>query len=531
MKPLHGLLAAALFGAACAQVREPSGGERDARGPLLLEAAPPALTTHFATDRIVLTFDERIRLDRVRERLLISPPLAEPPDVRLSGSRTVVIDLKAPLEPRTTYTFNVGDAIVDLSEGNAAAGLVYVISTGDHIDSLTIAGGVLNAFTGKPEKDVVVMLHPEEADTAFQRGMPLYFTRSGSDGSFDLEHLRPGRYRLFALHDQNSNYRYDLPNEEIAFLAGTVNASASDSSRHTLHLFREAAAEQQVLDARVIPDGALRVVLARPSRSASLSAVDWSGGTLRWIGEVNGERDTLLFWPTDTTLLSGRSFALIVDSIATDTLRYEPSAKMPFDLALTRTSMHTPDGMRLVIIASRPMMRIDTAGIERQGLDTVPLSARLDSLDPRRLLIDLEPQEGDAATLVLLPKAVTDIYGGSHDTLEFAWGASAARETGNLLIRLPEQREGPPGPRVLQLLDAQDRVVREDAFNDERDRVEWRQVPPGSYTLKLISDRDGNGRWSTGSLVSGRAPEQVRRFDGPVVVRAAWEVEVEWKAP
>ena len=72
---------AVLMLAACAQVRELQGGEKDTDAPVLLTAEPPNRTTHFISDRITLRFSERVKLDRVRDRLLVSPPLDKAPDV------------------------------------------------------------------------------------------------------------------------------------------------------------------------------------------------------------------------------------------------------------------------------------------------------------------------------------------------------------------------------------------------------------------------------------------------------------------
>ncbi|MDQ3100045.1 MAG: Ig-like domain-containing protein, partial [Bacteroidota bacterium] len=64
---------AVILTAGCAQVAEISGGDRDTEPPELIAAEPPSLTTNFTGDRIILVFNERIQLERVRERLLISP--------------------------------------------------------------------------------------------------------------------------------------------------------------------------------------------------------------------------------------------------------------------------------------------------------------------------------------------------------------------------------------------------------------------------------------------------------------------------
>ena len=74
----------------CAQVAEITGGEKDTLPPTLIASLPPNGSVRFSGVVILLEFDERITLDRVRDRLLVSPPLDDHPQVRVVGARSVV---------------------------------------------------------------------------------------------------------------------------------------------------------------------------------------------------------------------------------------------------------------------------------------------------------------------------------------------------------------------------------------------------------------------------------------------------------
>lgn len=144
---------------------------------------------------IHLEFDERIQLDRVRDKLLISPPLASLPVVKINGPRGVDISWEEELQPNTTYTFNLGGAVKDLTEGNAAAGINYVFSTGDALDGLVIlAGSVANAFSGAAEKDMLVLLYNAGDTATFRTSRPAYMTRCNGEGAFTITNL-PARKR------------------------------------------------------------------------------------------------------------------------------------------------------------------------------------------------------------------------------------------------------------------------------------------------------------------------------------------------
>lgn len=511
--------------AACAQVHEPTGGERDTQGPRLVEADPPPFTTRFAGDRIVLRFDERIRLDRPQQKMLISPPLAAPPQVRLQGADAVVIDLEAPLEPNTTYTFNLGDAVLDLSESNPATGLMYVISTGGAIDSLLIGGRVENAATTAPEKDVLVLLYAAGSDSMFQAGQPMFFTRSAEDGTFILAHLRPGAYEVFALRDQNGDFRYDLPNEEIAFGGTPVDATDSASAPLTLRMFREESTEQMIVDARVVPDGALRVVTALPIASPRLDPLAWSGGSLTWTMERSVTGDTLLAWPSDTMQLRDRLFALRDDTTAIDTLRYLPAQRMPYYVELKLIRRSGERGTVFQLRSSRPIARIDQERVRPAAAGSAPVLIR-DGSDPRLIGVDTRASAKDPHGFELLPGAITDVYGGSHDTLRFDLALPEAKETGSLEVKGIR----PNGPAaILHLLDKHGGAVREAVVEGNSFSVRWDLLPPEAYALELIEDRDGDGRWTTGSLSARRPPEPVWRHPDAVNLRAGWAVQVEWE--
>lgn len=515
-------LAVLLF-AACAQVREPTGGVKDTDPPRTISAEPAQFATNVQPERIVLRFNERVRLDRPSEHLLVSPPLSNRPDVRLSGPNTVVIELKAPLQANTTYSLNLGDAVTDLTEGNAPTDLTYVFSTGPAIDSSTISGTVSNAFTDLPEKDVLVMLYAADDDTSFERGGPLYFTRTRENGRFRLEHLRPAEYRIRALRDRNNDRRYDLPNEEIAFTNTVVPAVSPDSTTTgmDLRLFLEPPATQQLLSAKVTTERAWRIVLALPAGSVTLTPVGWSGGQLEWRHEHSPRNDTSLLWPTDTTLLDGREFVVSADGLALDTIRYMALGRMPFAPEIRMHYAVDDPGARTWLICSRPVARIDSALVLGATLhiDTAGSGAG------RRIRI--EGPEEVRTPFTLLPGAITDIYGGRNDTLRFTPGRPASTGTGTLEVDLGTFCDALLHP-ILQLLDAQGAELRRSTPEGTERLVHWGSVQPGSYVLKLIDDENGDGQWTPGSLVEHLPPERTWLHAKGVDIRAGWDVRIEW---
>lgn len=512
----------------CASVQNITGGEQDTIAPKLVRALPPDRSTHFNARVIQLDLDERVQLERVRERLLISPPLLPAPDVRLAGPKTVEIKLNGPLEPNTTYTFNLGESVKDLTEGNIAAGLIYVVSTGAALDSAVVAGTVHNAFSGAAEKDMIVGLYAPDDTTAFRTGRPAYMTRSNASGGFEIRNLPHGRYSVFALRDKNANMKYDLPNEEIAFLDSVITLDPTDTNGVAVALssFLPASRKQQVRSYTVLADGALEVVFARPVEEVGVRDIAREGGVLRWQPEYGSLRDTVLFWPTDTTLISQGHYEISTDGTILDTLRYKPTKRMPFNTGLSAKLVETSQEAFIRLKSSRPMAAFDTTRMTLTSDSTI-VPFRTTQRDDRTLELAFTPRSGMALKLEALPKAVRDGYGGYNDTLRASLGTAAERSTGTLEVSVT----GLVAERsyLLQVLDGQQRVQQMATISTATPRAEWTLLPPGVRTLRLVYDKNGNGRWDTGEWSLLQQAETTWYYAETVNVRAAWDLKIEWK--
>ena len=63
---------------------------------------------------------------------------------------------------------NFGNAIVDLTEGNAVKNFVYTFSTGPYLDSLEISGKVVLAENGGIDTTINVVLYKDLNDSAIK---------------------------------------------------------------------------------------------------------------------------------------------------------------------------------------------------------------------------------------------------------------------------------------------------------------------------------------------------------------------------
>lgn len=522
----------ALLVSGCAQVREISGGPKDESGPRLVSASPASGSLRFAGGRFVLRFDERVQVKRPAAGLLVSPPLDPPPAIKLTGAREAEVSWSGALRPGTTYSFAVGEAIQDLTEGNPAVGLTYIFSTGDALDSLAITGAVSNAYTLAPQEGVLVSAYAPEDSSAFTQGRPAFAARTDKEGRFVLRHLPDQMLRITALKDLNGNYRYDLPAEEIAFRPEPISPHApSDSLARllSLRLFQETSAQQRVVSTSITDDRAWRIVLARPAERIAVRDLSREGGALNWASEWGVMRDTVHIWPSDTTALGEGRYELSTEDGPLDTLRYRPLRPMPFALTVHSVKSTVTMGASTMIRASRPIAEIDQR-LVRLIADSTELacSLRPDSSDSRTFTVEVDGPLPSSAQLLLLPKALRDIYGGTHDTLRIVMGAAPASATGILRVTVASEPEV-SGPLVLELLDARGIVVRKRIDVRPGERVSWERLEPGIHSLRLIEDANGNGRWDAGRWQEQRQPERVRLHGEAIQVRAGWDLGIDWK--
>ncbi len=201
----------------CGQQIPPTGGPRDSIPPKLVSANPGLRTLNFKGNKIVLTFDEYIGVERPFEKLVISPTPKKFPEA-IGKLKEVTVKLKDTLEENTTYTIDFQDAIKDINENNPIKEFSYTFSTGSYIDTGFLVGRVINAENGRPDSTLIAILQRDLSDSAVAKQTPRYYTRLKGDGSFAFKYIKPGIYNLFALKDVDGMKKYDQSSEMIGFL-------------------------------------------------------------------------------------------------------------------------------------------------------------------------------------------------------------------------------------------------------------------------------------------------------------------------
>jgi len=336
----------ALIVSGCARMGSPDGGWYDETPPRVIGANPAEGAVNVKAKQFYVDFNEFIKIENASENVIVSPPQTEAPEIKSQGKR-ISIKLVDSLKANTTYTIDFSSSISDNNEGNPLGNYTYTFSTGNRIDTLEVAGYVINAETLEPVKGVLVGLYDNLSDSAFCKLPMLRVARTDSRGHFIVRGVAPGRYHIFALQDQDGDYRYGQRSEMMGFSDQIIEPTFKDDIRQDT-LWKDSLrimSIDRVHYTHFLPDDVcLRVFNAtistryllkseRPDPRYLLLNYSYPDSVLPTIKGLNFDatdaflierpvagKDSLLYWLRDTALVNQDTLRLSVTTSITDTL-------------------------------------------------------------------------------------------------------------------------------------------------------------------------------------------------------------------
>ena len=330
---------------ACARMGQPDGGWYDDDPPKVVGATPADQATNVKTQKVTIYFDEYIKLQDATNKVIISPPQLEMPEIKAAGKK-IVVELKDTLKENTTYTIDFSDAITDNNEGNPMGNYTYSFSTGERIDTFEVSGYVLDASNLEPVKGILVGLYDDLADSAFKTKPLMRVSRTDGSGHFVVKGIAPGTYRAYALQDADGDFRFTQKSEMIAFSHDTFEPSSKPDTRvdtvwrDSLHI----DALLQVPYTHFLPDDITLLAFTQKQTDRMLLKTEriepnkfsmyfTYGDSLlpvirglnfnaddAFVLEANEKQDTLHYWLRDTLLVNTDSLEMEIQYRTTDTL-------------------------------------------------------------------------------------------------------------------------------------------------------------------------------------------------------------------
>ncbi len=542
--------------AGCAKIVTPVGGPKDTTPPKVVKEAPANSSTQFRSKSIKITFNEFVVLNNPSKTVIVSPPLNQNPELEIVG-KSVVIKLPDTLRSNTTYSIVLAETIKDYTEGNPLSIYTYSFSTGDHIDSFMIKGKIKDALTLNDAKDVYVFLYERDIDSLPYSVRPTYLTKSKSNGEFVFNNIKPGKYKLFALNDINSNLIYDLPNESIAFSDTLVEAyvSIQDSTSENKNLSRRGGTEDaNLLKLALFTERDSNQVLQKYINTTENIYVfpyktDFSSFSARFLGgqdldyfQVISQSLDSVYWYLKTPITDTALYEFTVDQHHVDTVRISPFKKSKQgganrgrkanDKVTLKVNVSNKENIfkPLTLHFSYPVkpctFDIRICKLLRSGNYTIVNTYTLPDTFLLSFPIDYPFEEKLPYSIFIRDSVFYGYNGTTNDSINVRFTTKTEKDYGNLQINYSIGDHS--CQYLVYLLNNKGGVLQQDIISRER-TINYNHLEPGNYKIRVVKDRNNNGRWDTGNYREKIQPEEIFFFDKPINIRGYWDIEEDFE--
>lgn len=564
-----------VFWNSCANTTEaPTGGPKDTIPPVLLKVSPKigAVNVPVHETKVVFTFDEYVVV-KDNKGIYLSPPQKKNPKFKVKG-KSIVVYFEEDLEPNTTYTLDITNAMADNNEGNMFPGFTAVFSTGDVIDSMFVTGIVQDCNNLKPIKGATVMLYKDQRDSAVFLKRPYASARTDDWGYFAIRNIQDTVFRMYAVVDANSNNIYDPDEDRIAFADGTITPKrvVNDTlpeltkfemkdtvnclARETdfeLNVFRERPSKQYVKNKVRLADRFCYITFMAPdARIDSL----WFQGfpASKVITEFNVRKDSLLLWLNDQRAMPD-SLHLWVKYWKTDTLgvlrpetekislvdEKKPKAKTARkkvehkDTVCAMSLKAAPETIEqegFALEFDYPPVLADFKALEFKSINpkqkdqAEKFKIERDSLNLRKYIItpQVKFMPGYEYSFKIPQRVFKDINNHWNDSTVLKVALPANEELSTLELNLT----GVKTNYIVDLLNEGKNTVLRTYKIKENSRLPFKYLKEAAYYIRVTRDENGNGVVDTGSLLERRQPEKALflKIDGKDLIKIPARTEL-----
>lgn len=543
--------------AGCAKIVTPVGGPKDTTPPKIVKENPANHSTLFNSKSIKITFDEFVVLNNPNQTVIVSPPLEQTPELSISG-KSVIIKMPDSLRSNTTYSIALSETIKDFTEGNPLPIYTYDFSTGSYIDSFMLSGTLKDAVSLGAVKNVYVFLYDQDIDSLPLSVRPTYLTKTNGNGNFTFNNVKPGNYKIFALNDINNNLIYDLPNESIAFLSEPVESwskpvtdtleenQKSDRTRQTsgdeqevkLALFTERDSNQVL--SKYINTTENLYVFPYKTDFKSFSARHLSGQELSYFQIISDSRDSV-YWFLKEPITDTSRYEFTVDGHHLDTVKISPfkkntkgvgsrrkaNEKNALSVSLSnKENIYQPLTLNFSYPVKPGQFDITICKRLKSGNDTIVKTVQIPDTFVRSIPIDYNFEEKLPYSVFIRDSVIWGYNGLTNDTVNVRFSTKTEKDYGNLLINYSVA--DPSCQYIVYLQNNRGNTIQQNIISTNQS-VTYAHLDPGGYKIKVIKDRNNNGRWDTGNYKLKIQPEEIFFFDKPVNIRGYWDIEEDFE--
>ena len=517
----------------CARVASPVGGAKDTIPPKVVDTNIDSSRVNVPRDikELRIDFDEYITLKDINKQLIISPPLKKMTKILPSGmaNKYLLIKWEDTLQANTTYNFNFGNSILDNNENNALKYYNFAFSTGEKIDDLFISGELKSLISDKKtttteESNLVVGLY-QEKDSMDYRQKPYYITKADPDGYFELNYLSPGKYRILAFEDTNSNSVFDAGKENVGFKKEPIVLDKSLSGLK-MNLFPSKKALKYA-EMKEIPGGVLMTFDGNPDQVKVLSINE----KLKDYKVTHSPKsDSINIWfdakKSDVGIASSENLKFSYDNgIKQDTVSLFYRYNTKNEMAVTNNKGNLLAPKEDFVITSNYF--IDKIQPEKWSLvsDSIAqeFNAKISDKNPYQIQIKGDFKEGKKYSLTVPKETISSFFESNKISKRFDFEADKTENNGTLVMTL---QNAPAQKFWFQLLNDNGNIVY--SLYGKGAVLTFKSLKPGKYQPRILVDNNENGIWDASDFATQTLAEDIFVFEKKVEVRPLWEIRETW---
>lgn len=430
-----------------------------------------------------------------------------------------------------------------------------------------------------------------EYDSTLFKYQPHAIARAENNGIFIAQNLKPVPYRVYAVQDRNDNQMYDPSVDQVGFLDGSYNpADLPDFSIWYDSIRRYPSADPQLYFRMFTDKSFRRQMLSQSERPLQHKAVLYFNAAHPRIEELRFDsipaervivepltegRDTLALWfdvpsaelpdtikgsityfkhdSTSTLQSVTEPLKLAWRLIETKEQEKErerrekekrkaeeageeytpPKEKSLFAFKLPLSGAVNPEE-HLTAVFDYPLTKIDSASMlltrtdEDNLVTDIPMRFVRDTADMHKWRIEAPWKKGGGYTLTIPEGALTDVAGFTNDSIVGKYEVMDPEKFAVVKVEVIPQSDS--SKYIIQLLDGKG-TLKQERRDVNKGLVQFNYVPAGEIKLRVVEDRNGNGKWDSGSVVERRQPERTELYrnsngEETFATKTNWEFEV-----
>jgi hypothetical protein len=245
----------------------------------------------------------------------------------------------------------------------------------------------------------------------------------------------------------------------------------------------------------------------------------------------NTERkDSIIYWlaqkPTSTT-----QFYYTINDENEDTLvpylKNQPKEDALEKLLIT-TNMssgnHLLPNENLIIKVNHPVLNVDDSRFHFLDKDSNVVEIDYHFENVNELLFHTHSK---AMYLQIDSLAIESVFGVfNHNKPKFTFVNLISDEYfGQLFVKFDSLESS----SIFELLDSKQKVIKTYTATLNETELNFKNLKPGKYHLRVITDSNQDGKWTKGSISLNKQSENVFYFKDEIKIRSKWDFEIEVK--